>query len=118
MPTGYSMLEKLICQTPHACSVYDQSEMFESMLGKVVKKEFQSFSKQNDKGAILYFQFDKEFTGQNFLESLLWGDSQKPSTSEPDEYLAKGNILIIWSFKLKSEIKQVSMTKVQTIFGQ
>jgi len=111
IPTGYSKSDKLLCVTPHASSFYTQTDLYESFLGKVTKKEFQSFEKKGDKGSILYFEFEKEFNGQMFLEGLLWGRDSKPTKSEPDEYFAKGNILVIWSFNLKSEIKQVSKTK-------
>lgn len=112
IPDGYSKSSELLCITPHASSFYSQSDLYEVMLGKIVKKEFQSFTKKGDKGSILYFEFEKEFEGQGFLEGLLWGTSTKPTKSEPDEYVAKGKILIIWSFSLKSEIKQISKTKV------
>ena len=112
IPTGYSKSNKLLCVTLHASSFYDQTDIYETFLGKVTKKEFQSFEKKGDKGSILYFEFEKEFNGQGFLNGLLWGQGTKPTKSEPDEYCAKGKILIIWSFNLKSELKQISKTKV------
>ncbi len=112
IPAVYSKSDEMNCVTPHAHSFYVQTDLYETFLGKVVKKEFQSFSKKGDKGSILYFEFEKEFQGQGFLDGLLWGQGSKPTKSEPDEYYTKGNILIIWSFNLKSEIKQISKTKV------
>jgi len=86
--------------------------MYESLLGKLDHKYFQSFEKKGDAGSIMYFQFEKEFQAQSFLDGLLWGSDGKPSKSEPDEYFVKGNILVIWSFNLKSPLKEISQLKV------
>ena len=112
IPTGYSKSNKLLCVTLHASSFYDQTDIYETFLGKVTKKEFQSFEKKGDKGSIVYFEFEKEFNGQGFLNGLLWGQGTKPTKSEPAESCATGKILISWSFNLKSELKQISKTKV------
>jgi hypothetical protein len=103
----------LLCVTRYASSFYNQTENYESFLGKIKKKDFQSFDAKGDKGAILYFEFENEFEGQTFLNGLLWGGDLSPSKSKPDEYFAKRNILVIWSFKWNSEIKKVSMIKVK-----
>ena len=112
LPQEYSKSNRLLCVTPHASSFYDQTDLYESLLGKVRRKEFQSFEKKGDKGSILYFEFENDFTGQSFLNGLLWGQDTKPSKSKPDEYYAKGKFLILWSFNLKSELKQISKAKV------
>lgn len=109
---GYTESDKMLCVTPHASSFYSQTGLYETFLGKIKSKQFQSLEKKGDKGSILYFEFEKEFTGQGFLNGLLWGEGKKPTKSEPDEYYTKGNILVIWSFDLKSEIKKVSKEKV------
>lgn len=115
IPAGYKKSNDLLCRTPHASSLYDQANMFEVILGKVDRKDFQSFDKKGDSGSILYFQFQKDFTAQAFLAGLLWGSDGKPGKSEPDEYFAKGNILVIWSLNFKSTIKSLSQQKVQKI---
>ena len=112
IPTGYLKSNKMLCVTSHASSFYDQTDLYEMFLGKVIKKDFQSFEKKGDNGSILYFEFEKEFTAQAFLNGLLWGQDTKPTKSEPDEYYAKGKILVIWSFNLKSELKEISKSKV------
>jgi hypothetical protein len=117
VPSGYVKSDQIICVTPHGCSFYDQTEVFESMLGKVVKKEFQSYDKKGDRGSILYLEFEKEFTGQPFLNGLLWGKEMKPTKAEPDEYYSKGKFLIIWSFNLKSELKPISKAKVARLLN-
>ncbi len=111
IPIGYKQSKELLCRTPHAYSFYEQTDLY-SFLGNVVKKDFQSFDKKGDKGSILYFQFDKDFNGQDFLNGLLYGNGSKPTKSEPDEYFAKGTILIIWSFLIDSQIKKISKDKV------
>ncbi len=115
IPIGYAKSNELLCKTPHALSIYQQMDMFESFLGKLEHKDFQSFEKKGDSGSILYFQFQKDFTGQGFLDGLLWGSDGKPSKSEPDEYFAKGNILVVWSFNLKSNLKSISKEKVERL---
>jgi hypothetical protein len=112
IPAGYSKSDQLICVTPHGCSFYEQTDLYESLFGKVVKKEFQSYYKKGDQGSILYLEFEKEFKGQGFLNGLLWGEGSKPTKAEPDEYYSKGKILIIWSFDLKSELKLISKAKI------
>jgi|SRR6185369_2277806 len=112
IPKGYSNSDKLICKTVHAQLFYEQTDLYSSILGTVVKKDFQSFESKGDKGSILYFEFDKDFQGESFLQGLLWGDENKPTKKEPDEYFIKGKFLVIWSFSLDSEIKKVSKDKV------
>lgn len=115
IPAGYIKSEKLLCATVHANSFYTQADLFESLVGKIVKKDFQSFEKKGDTGSILYFEFEKDFEARTFLNGLLWGKGSKPTKSEPDEYFAKGRILIIWSFNLKSELKQISKVKAMRV---
>jgi len=117
IPAGYSQLKKAIFVTPHASSFYDQTDLYESFLGKVVKKDFQAFSKKGDEGSVLYFQFAGDFKGEDFLRGLLWGNENKATKNEPDEYFIKGRILVIWSFNLKSEIKKISMEKVKRLLN-
>lgn len=115
LPAGYSKSDKILCVTPHGYSFYSTTDAYESMIGKVIQKQFQSFEKKGDKGSILYFEFEKEFDKQNFLEPLLWGEKTKPTKSEPEEYYSKGRFLVIWSFNLKSELKEVSKVKVMRL---
>ena len=51
---GYSKSDQLMCVTPHASSLYDQVDLYESFFGKVTNKAFQSYYKKGDKGSILY----------------------------------------------------------------
>jgi hypothetical protein len=73
IPAGYSKSDQIRCVTPHGCSFYNQTDMYESLFGKVAKKEFQSYYKKGDRGSILYLEFEKEFNCQSFLNGLLWG---------------------------------------------
>ena len=117
IPAGYSSVNKLQCVTPHAASFYNQTDWYQGLIGKVVKKSFQSFSKKGDNGSILYVEFEDEFKAQAFLNGLLWGGEQKPTKSEPDDYYARGKILVIWSFKINSELKTLSMEKVKRMLN-
>jgi hypothetical protein len=42
---------------------------------------------------------------------LLWG-GDKPTKEHPEEYHAKGNFLIIWSFKKGSVVTKTSKEKI------
>ena len=70
IPVGYTKSNNMLCVTPHASSFYNQSDLYDTFLGKVTKKEFQSFTKKGDEGSILYFEFETEFKGQSFLDGL------------------------------------------------
>ncbi|RXK60332.1 hypothetical protein ESA94_07570 [Lacibacter luteus] len=112
IPEGYRETSRKEHKTVHAASFYEQIELYESFLGKLKKKSAQSFTKKGDNGTILYFEFEKEFEGAAFLEGLLWGQEGKAAAKKSDEYFSKGRFLVIWSFGLTSEIKQVSKTKI------
>lgn len=66
IPMGYKISNELLCVTPHVKSFYNQTDLFESSLGKIIKKQFQSFSKKGDTGSILYFEFENEFKANSF----------------------------------------------------
>lgn len=112
IPAGYTISNKLAFATTYASLFYEQTDLYESFLGKIKRKETQSFDKKGDRGSIIYIELENEFKRQGFLDGLLWGKNTKPTKSTPDEYYAKGTILVIWSFGLKSELKQISKTKV------
>lgn len=61
----------------------------------------------------MYFEFEDEFKGESFLGGLLWGGN-KPTKQYPEEYIAKENFLIIWSFKKGSIITKASKDKIPT----
>ena len=64
----------------------------------------------------MYFEFETDFKGEGFLDGLLWG-GDKPTKEHPEEYYAKGNFLIIWSFKKGSTIKKISKDKIKAILN-
>jgi len=111
IPKDYSKSTELVCRTSHSRSLYEQNELY-PFLGNVLKKTFQSFIKKDDKGSILYFEFESDFEGQDFLNSLLYGKKQKPTKSESEEYFVKGKILVIWSLSLNSPLKKISKEKI------
>jgi hypothetical protein len=108
-PTG----EKLYISI-QAGTFYEQTEIYGAIIGKIKNKEFQSFESKDDSGAIYYYEFEKNFEQTGFLEGLLWG-GKKPTKAHPEEYFVKDNILIIWSFADKSELKKISKDKIMTL---
>lgn len=84
-------------------------------MGTVKSKQIQSFKNKGDSGSIMYFEFEHTFKGDRFLQGLLWGKEGQPTDERPEEYLAKGKFLIIWSFRPDSKIKEKSETKIEAI---
>lgn len=117
IPEGYQETSKREYKTPHAVSFYQQVELYESFVGKLKKKDMQSFNKKGDKGTIFYFEFESDFEGAAFLDGLLWGQEGKATARKPEEYFAIGRFLVIWSFDLKSELKEVSRRKITTVLN-
>jgi hypothetical protein len=111
VPEGYTSTDKMLYKSIQARSFYEQTDLYESFIGKVRKKEFQSFKGADDQGTIFYYEFETDFKQEGFLEGLLWGGN-KPTKAHPEEYFVKGNILIIWSFVDKSELKKISKAKI------
>lgn len=114
VPEWYKSTDKMLNKSIQARTFYEQADIYKSMIGKVNKKDFQSYESKEDKGTIYYFEFEENFKQQAFLEGLLWG-GKKPSKEHPEEYYAKDKILVIWSFVDKSELKSISKQKVMTV---
>jgi hypothetical protein len=111
VPEKYKETDQMLYKSIQAGLFYKQTELYESLIGKVRSKEFQSFESKDDDGGIYYYEFEKDFEQEGFLEGLLWG-GRKPSKDHPEEYIVKDNILIIWSFVAKSELKEISKKKI------
>lgn len=114
IPETYKSTDEMLYKSIQAATFFEQTDLYEGFIGKIKNKEFQSFESKNDKGAIYYYEFEKDFTQEGFLEGLLWGGN-KPTKAHPEEYFVKDNILIIWSFADKSEIKRISKEKIQRL---
>jgi hypothetical protein len=114
IPEGYSLTKENNCISIQACTFYDTPEMYEALIGKLKSKQIQNFDNKKDKGSIMYFEFEDGFKGEGFLGGLLWGGN-KPTKEHPEEYYAKGNFLIIWSFKKGSAVTKTSKDKIEAI---
>lgn len=112
IPAGYKASPDMLCQSVQAASFYEQTDIYESILGTVKNKAYQSFAAKGDKGTILYLEYEEDFAGEAFLQGMLWGESNKPTKAHPEEYLIRGKYLIIWSFAPNSALKKVSKGKV------
>jgi hypothetical protein len=115
IPKGYMNNDGQICVTPHACNFYTDIETYSNIVGKVKSKQIQSFKNRADSGSIMYFEFEHVFKGDRFLQGLLWGKDGQPTDEHPEEYLAKGKFLIIWSFRPDSPVKEKSESKIEAI---
>ena len=93
--------------------LYNNPDIYSSILGQCVAKEYQSLTNGDEKGSILFFQFDSNIEGKgiSFLTGLLYGDTEKPSNAHPEVIKAKDNTLILYSFPHKITLSD----KVQKI---
>ena len=113
VPDKYKPTDKMLYKSIQAGTFYEQTDLYESFIGKIKNKAYQSYKSKNDKGTIYYYEFEANFEGKGFLEGLLWG-GDKPTKAHPEEYFVKDNILVIWSFAEKSELKKISKNKITT----
>jgi hypothetical protein len=117
IPKSYHSTENENCISIQVCTLFKSTDIYSSFFGKVKNKKVQNFESEKDSGSIMYFEFEKEFTGVGFLEGLLWGKSKKPTKDHPETIYNKGNFLIIWSFNPGSEIQKISEEKVKQILN-
>ncbi|MBZ4034347.1 hypothetical protein K6T82_06200 [Flavobacterium sp. 17A] len=115
VPKNYIPSDGNICITPQACSFYNDIETYSNIVGTVKSKAIQSFKSKTDRGSIMYFEFDHVFKGDRFLQGLLWGKAGEPTVEHPEEYLAKGKFLVIWSLKAESPLKEKSEAKIEAL---
>lgn len=115
IPKSYTLSDGNICITPQTCTFYNDIETYANIVGTLKSKSIQSFKSKGDRGSIMYFEFEHVFKGDRFLQGLLWGKNGQPSDEHPEEYLAKGKFLIIWSFRPDSPVKEKSETKIDAI---
>jgi len=115
IPKSYFLSDGNNCVSVQACTFYNDIETYSNIVGTVKSKSMQSFKSKTDSGSIMYFEFENRFKGDRFLQGLLWGKDKEPTDAHPEEYLAKGKFLIIWSFHPDSTIKEKSEAKIDAI---
>ena len=115
IPKSYTLSDGHNCVSIQACSFYNDVATYSTLVGTVKKKEIQSFKSKGDSGTIMYFEFENRFKGDAFLQGLLWGKDKEPTDAHPEEYLARGKFLIIWSFHPDSPIKEKSEEKIEAL---
>jgi hypothetical protein len=114
IPKEYKTTEEILSKAVQPKIFYDNPGLYENILGTVKSKDYQSFQSKDDEGTVFFFEYESKVDGEGFLEGLLWGGS-KPTKEHPEEYLIKDNILIIWSFVKKSEIRNLSRKKIKRL---
>ncbi len=113
IPVGYTVSKAVTCINNQTCTFYEKTELYTMILGPLVRKDIQTFKSKDDSGSVMYFEFKGPFKGSDFLNTLLWGASKKPSVQHPEQYIVKNNLLVIWSFKAESRIQAISQQKVK-----
>jgi hypothetical protein len=114
VPEWYKPTDEMLNQSIQAGTFYEQTDFYTGLIGKIKKKDFQSYVSKEDKGTIYYFEFEESFKQQAFLEGLIWG-GKKPTREHPEEYFVKDKILVIWSFVEGSELKYISKNKIMSL---
>lgn len=112
IPNDYKLTEESKCISIQVCTFYKNPEIYSALIGKIKSKEIQNFGNKKDSGSIMYFEFEKDFVMQGFLEGLLWG-GKKSTKEHPEEFFAWKNILIIWSLSQNSDLKKISKEKIE-----
>ena len=116
IPRDYIKLNEIISES-RAATYYKRTDVYSSMLGEVVKKDFQSFTSKKDSGTIFYFEYRNKFDAEEYLKGVLIGDDA-PSKARLTEYLIKDNILIVWRFSKKSsKLKSISKEKIKSLIN-
>lgn len=114
IPKDYKLTEESQCKSIQSSIFFNNPEIYEKIYGKIKSKEVQNFENETDSGSILYLEFEEKFEAISFVKGLLWGESDKPTSKYPEEIYVENNILIIWSFNKKSELKKLSKAKVES----
>ncbi|RZJ65425.1 MAG: hypothetical protein EOO50_13970 [Flavobacterium sp.] len=113
IPSGYKLTNTMQCISIQACTFYKNPEMYSAIIGKLKSKDVQNFENKKDGGSIMYFEFEKNFEMESFLQSLLWG-GKKATKEHPEQILIKDKIVIIYCFPLESNLAEISKKKVET----
>ncbi|MCP4159851.1 MAG: hypothetical protein GY760_07245 [Deltaproteobacteria bacterium] len=95
-------IKHFYCQ--HQVDYYNQTELYEKLMSKLVEKYTQSFCSEEEDGTIFYYFFEnniEEFNG--FLDSLFYGEQNTPSQNHPELFIIKDNYLVIFSYPYKSK---------------
>jgi|GEM_PF-2050096 len=116
LPSEYLFTENSNVISIQASMLYDNPNLYQSIIGKVTRKDIQNIENKNDKGSIIYFEFENEFKQKGFLEGLLWG-GKKPTKENPETFISRGKYLIIISFNDKSPIRTISENKINSLLN-
>ncbi|PKB16297.1 hypothetical protein [Flavobacterium sp. 5] len=114
IPAGYKLTDEDQCISIQACTFYDSPEMYGFLIGKVKSKEVQNFVNNKNSGSIMYFEFEKKFEQEGFLQGLFWG-GKKATKEHPEQILVKDKIVIVYSFPLENDLIKVSQKKVESV---
>ncbi len=116
LPDDYSFTENSNGISVQTSMFYDNPELYQSIIGKVIRKDIQNIENKKEKGSIMYFEFENEYKKNGFLEGLLWG-GKKPTKDHPETFISKGKYLIIISFKDNSQIRTLSESKINALMN-
>lgn len=115
---GYDMQYILHYYSQQQVIFYENPEMHESVLPKVVERYTQSVCKGDTEGTIFYYYFDRKIESRKgFFEGLFYGEDGKPSKEHPETFICKGNILVVFSYPyrdtLAKELKAIVSSRLR-----
>lgn len=116
LPSDYSFTENSNSISIQTSMFYDNPKLYQSIIGKVIRKDVQNIENKKEDGSIMYFEFENEFKQKEFLQGLLWG-GKKPTKEHPETFISKGKYLIIISFDDISPIRTISENKINSLLN-
>lgn len=85
---------------------YNNTDIYESVLPKLEEKYTQSICTDNEEGTVFFYYFadNLDSKSESFLKGLFYGAEGVPSQDNPEQFLIKDNMLIVFSYQYKSKV--------------
>lgn len=80
-------------------------DTYSAVLPPLAEKDIQSLKSNNSNGSIMIFRYESEIeSAKSFLTGLFYGNSGTPSPDHPEEFILKGDIMVIFCFEKESAL--------------
>ena len=113
IPANYVLSDTIINQS-RAATYFKYTKTYSTVVGEVIKKDYQAFQSEKDSGTIFYYEFKDNLESHEYLGIILWGE-EKANKKKFTEFIAQDNILIVWRFNPQSKIKAISKKKIKLV---
>jgi hypothetical protein len=99
--------ERLLLKTFQILTYLEAPDAYASIMPPPVAMEVQSIALGDDMGSIIYFKYGEDIGDKaGFLHGLFFGEHEPGSEEHPEEMFLEGDLMIILSYPLDSELKQ------------